>query len=761
MITLLLAVCQTVDESALREYLSKKGRSRVEFDLAYLDTLPNYMVAANLQSKYKNGKLPIYLDVLQDPLTLPERMQDLAVRCEKSLPDLLECAVVTLGGKRAEVAPEKSVAVTGYPDPVALAIGAIRAAIATRDAWTICRVVLEVRGDLVHTGLYRDDELTIDFDGDDRHAFDVVEGKIRVFLDMAGNDRYEGNVAATRGGFALVFDFAGDDAYVATTDLAQAAAQKGVAVLYDAAGNDTYSATQYAQGYARDGVAALVDRAGNDRYEMDYTGQAAAEQGGFAVLIDADGHDSYLGRDPWYGHDVRVLSEQDYAHNMNKVQGVSWGHNARGHRAGGVAILYDLRGDDTYRAGTWAQGTGYFMGLAALIDLEGDDEYQSWVYSMGSGAHGGFGLLVDRKGDDLYQVGGWNAPAIAVDFGIGIFLEGEGNDRYITASNGFGRSVGLGIAVFQDSAGDDDYSTTKDRQFGVGTSYGADDYNRDGRVTPEENLHWAIFLDLGGADRYPGASAGKKTAPSTDPALADFRRRVKAAKLEELFSLKLPDGAIRHEARRIVWDAFEERKASGIERIQKWTATLKPLVEKRKALDEARAKDPKQLRKLWAARKQSPIKVDPALREIARGLDRVSPSWREAIPLSWNLNETSLTLENFSLNAGDRSLLDQNRAIQRTNGERKILQDLNDLRSMYGRRAVQSYDLLFAAIEDASGTPEERAKKQGFWGPVVEFTVKGPIESADLEVLLDPRWMQVAAVEIAKGEWKILIGQRQ
>lgn len=786
MISLLLLFCTqdpvTLDRDALQEFLQKKGRSSLEFDLGYLDTMPNTMVAANLQTKYRNGKLPIYFDVLKNPVSFPGRMQELAVRCEKSLPDLLECAVETLGGKRAAVPMGKPEPVAGYPDKVGLAIGSIRAAIATRDAWTICKVVMEVRGDLVHSGRYESDELVIDFDGDDKHACEIVEGKIHVLIDVAGNDRYDGNVAATRGGFALVFDFAGDDRYEAKSDLAQAAAQKGVAILYDAAGNDTYLATKYAQGYARDGVAALVDRSGNDRYEMDYTGQAAAEQGGFAVLIDADGHDSYLGRDSWYGHEVTVLSEQDYAHTMNKVQGVSWGHNARGHRAGGVAILYDLRGDDVYRAGTWAQGVGYFMGLAALIDLDGDDEYQSWVYVMGSGAHGGFGLLVDRKGDDLYHVGGWNGPGMSVDFGIGMFLEAEGNDRYLGASNGMGCSIGLGISVFQDSAGDDDYSTSKDGRFGHGVHYGAEDYNRDGRISPEEGMHWGIFLDLGGTDRYPkgtsnvsrwdptsycggidraGASATKKTAPSTDPALADFRRRAKSAKLEDLFSLKLPEGPIRREARQIVWTVFDERKASGIERIQKWTLTLKTLVDKRAALDKARAGDEKELRKIWAARKQPSIKVDPALREIARGLDRVSPSWRESLPLASNLSETTLTLENFSLNAGDRSLLDQSRAIRQSNGDSKILQELNQFRAMHGRRAVQTYELLSQALADDSGSPEERAKRQGFWGPVVEFAGKGSIETADRAIVLDPKWVQVAAVETSKGEWKILIGQRQ
>jgi hypothetical protein len=123
---------------------------------------------------------------------------------------------------------------------------------------------------------------------------------------------------------------------------------------------------------------------------------------------------------------------------------------------------------------------------------------------MGSGAHGGFGLLSDSRGDDVYRVGGWNALAMSVDYGIGFFLDGAGNDLYDGGSSAHGCSIGLGISLFQDSAGDDQYRP-KDSLLGHGKFYEKEDYNADGTVTAAEKRHWGVFLDLGGSDRYAPA----------------------------------------------------------------------------------------------------------------------------------------------------------------------------------------------------------------------------------------------------------------
>lgn len=790
---LALALQVAIDRDALREFLEKKNLKTFAFDLDYLATMPPANVASHVHPDKRNGKLAIFVDVLKDTVTFPDRMQALASRCAKSLPDLFACAEETLGR-----APRKIEKIEGEP------IARIKAAIATGDPATICRIVLEVRDRLT---AYEDDDLVIDVEGDDVHD---MKKHPKVFIDLAGNDRYNGPAGATNGGLAMLFDFAGNDVYVSTDDLAQGAAFNGVALLYDAAGNDSYTAVNHAQGWSRGGIAALVDVSGNDTYEMVYAGQGCGEWDAFAILIDYDGDDSYLGHDPLYGHKVTVPAPQDEKHNVSMLQGAGTGYNAQPQKAGGVGICLDVRGDDTYRAGCWAQGVGYFMGLGALIDLEGEDTYQSWVYVMGSGAHGGFGLQVDAKGNDVYTIGGWNSCGMAVDFGCGMFLDGAGNDRYGKSANGTGRSIGLGVAVFQDSGGDDDY-TTCDGKLGWGQWYEVEDYNSDGKITPPESMHWGIFFDLGGSDRYPagfknatrwdgGAYWGgidraspanplvtraaiqdwedqdpavvfaqlKKIAGKDDQkALADFgfaHGFVKdasealfksggtmpgcaydaalrlwipeadlpwAAKLAEYRKskdVKVLDGPkwVRRECREILLD-----------RIRAWTASLKPLVDKRAALDDARAKDEKALKKLWAQRRTGAIRLDPVLRDVAKELDRIDARWRADHPLVCNLAEDSLTLETFTRTGAERAALEKSREVEKANRGNRYAKEINDFRAMYGRPAL--------AME---------AKVEG-----KETKGKG-VEPMDRAVILDPQATAMSIALNTKGEWQVVVGRK-
>jgi hypothetical protein len=256
-----------------------------------------------------------------------------------------------------------------------------------------------------------------------------------------------------------------------------------------------------AQGAAWKGLALLVDRAGRDTYEAVYLAQGCTLRRAAAELVDLDGNDEYLARDPLHGHPVSNPAPQDPTHSTSMCQGAAMGDNAE-KIAGGIALLVDAKGDDRYRAGCWAMGIGYFLGLGALVDFDGDDTYHAWVYTTGSGAHGGFGLLSDRRGDDTYRIGGWNCLGMAVDYGIGMALDGAGHDRYLNVSSGLGWNTGLGLALFQDSSGDDVYEPTSENALGWGKWYEKEDYNSDGKVDDAERRQWGIFLDLGGLDRY-------------------------------------------------------------------------------------------------------------------------------------------------------------------------------------------------------------------------------------------------------------------
>jgi hypothetical protein len=409
-------------------------------------------------------------------------------------------------------------------------VGAILAAMEKKEPALIWRAIVEARAALVDFKgevEYAKDgvvvtsaatptdpaaRLTIRFGGDDKYAgpWGGADGAgiVRVLIDVSGNDTYAAGDediaqgAAQNGAIAFLADFAGNDTYKTAKYLAQGAGIGGTGVLWDAAGNDTYEAEGFAQGAGQDGIGLLVDDAGNDRYTLTGNGQGYAGPAAFGLLLDRAGDDLYHARDSAFGEKVTVPAPQDEKHNACMAQGAAFGNNGQPFRAGGVAILLDVAGDDRYEAGCWAQGVGYFQAIGACIDLAGDDSYQAWVYIMGSGAHGGFGIQLDARGDDVYKVGGWNGPAMSVDYGIGFFLEGRGNDQYLGPGSGLGTSIGLGISLFQDGGGDDLYQP-KDDRIGFGILYENEDYNQDGKVTPAEKRHWGIFLDLAGSDRFP------------------------------------------------------------------------------------------------------------------------------------------------------------------------------------------------------------------------------------------------------------------
>lgn len=525
-----LAQDMAVDRAALTTLLAKKGLKPADlgFDFEHLDSMPPNYVASHSNTTSKEGQLAAWRRVQQAPLEFPGEVQKISKRV--LMAEIWEAAAEALDRPRPPAELPAPVEMDDLPEELRKPVGTIVAAMDGKEPSVIWRAIVEARaalegfkgeveyakGGVVVTSKATPDDasakLTIRFGGDDtyRGAWGGANGAgvVRVLIDVAGNDTYEAgeeDVAqggAQNGGIAFLVDFAGNDVYRTPKYLAQGAALGGTGVLWDAAGNDKYGAEGYAQGAAQDGVGLLIDDAGNDLYTITVSGQAYGGPSGFGLLLDRAGDDVYRARDAAFGDKVTVPAPQDEKHNANMAQGAAFGHNGQPFRAGGIALLLDVAGDDRYEAGCWAQGVGYFQGMGACIDLAGEDSYEAWVYVMGSGAHGGFGIQMDARGNDAYKVGGWNGPAMSVDYGIGFFIDARGNDQYVGPASGLGTSIGLGISLFQDGGGDDLYQP-KDDRIGFGVFYENEDYNQDDKVTPAEKRHWGLFLDLGGSDRYP------------------------------------------------------------------------------------------------------------------------------------------------------------------------------------------------------------------------------------------------------------------
>lgn len=292
---------------------------------------------------------------------------------------------------------------------------------------------------------------------------------VTAVIDLGGNDVYLEGAVSVQRPLLVILDLAGNDTYRGTKPGIQGGAILGVSMLLDAAGDDTYQAKDIAQGSALGGAGILIDRAGND---------------------------TYVG--------------------LRRVQG---------HALGGVGILCDRDGNDRYHAAMWAQGFGNPLGFGVLDDLDGVDHYycggqyydsypetpgyEGWGQGVGAGlrgvANGGIGVILDGGGDDKYEFdyiahggGYWLGVGFARDFGgndkrLGattkLYNGGARSERLFQRfSNGFGCHYTIGFLI--DDAGDDVYNGTI-----MGTGFAWD-------------CSVGYLMDFGGHDRYEATGGG-------------------------------------------------------------------------------------------------------------------------------------------------------------------------------------------------------------------------------------------------------------
>jgi hypothetical protein len=212
--------------------------------------------------------------------------------------------------------------------------------------------------------------------------------------------------------------------------------------------------------------------------------------------MDVQGSDTYeCRRTP-----VVLPSAQDPTSNASFGQGcglgdrrtLSDGHSTRG----GIGLLVDGAGDDTYQAGVFGQGVGYYYGVGILADESGDDRYEAVWYAQGAAAHEAGGILIDQSGNDSYHVSRYVAQGAANDFSVGFLRDGGGDDSYESHNVALGAALTSSVALFQDAGGNDRYAIQGQRGLGSARSEMRGSL-RDLTITV------GLFLDRGGKDTYP------------------------------------------------------------------------------------------------------------------------------------------------------------------------------------------------------------------------------------------------------------------
>ena len=341
--------------------------------------------------------------------------------------------------------------------------------------------------------------------------------EIVCIIDLGGHDTYrEGTCNLNRPVFVII-DLDGDDQYIATKPGVQGGSLLGISMLIDCAGNDRYTAKDVAQGSSIGGAGILIDKGGNDTY---------------------------------------------YA--LRRAQGAAFG---------GIGMLIDQGGNDRYHAAMWSQGFGHSAGFGVLEDVDGRDYYylgglyedsypehpgyEGWGQGLGSGfrgatgsACGGIGMLLDGGGDDVYEFD-YIAHGGGYWLGVGMLRDFGGNDQHIGATkkdyqgnprpesggsrpgvqprwqrfcSGFGCHYALGFLF--DDAGDDYYEGTI---MGMGMGWDLSvgylcDFDGNDKFVSRGGLmqgvgaqgSLGVLLNYFGNDTYQGGSQGY-ASPTVDP----------------------------------------------------------------------------------------------------------------------------------------------------------------------------------------------------------------------------------------------------
>lgn len=331
--------------------------------------------------------------------------------------------------------------------------------------------------------------LIIDFGGNDKYFLkdmskkEALSKQARIIIDFDGDDIYSGGNYSLGGasfGTNILIDLNGNDTYT-SKDVSLGSALFGVGILHDFAGNDKYLGGSHTQGAGAFGIGLLIDGSGNDLYYSSTYSQGFGYTLGFGALSDASGNDNYVSN----SQIVDVLRYDNKY--LSFSQGAATGE--RNIAGGGIGILQDLAGNDTYKCDIFGQGCAYWFSLAGLIDEEGDDSYIGGQYVQGSGVHLAFALLNDKNGNDSY-ISHSVSQGCGHDIAFGCLLDENGNDRYSAESLSQGGGNANAVSILIDIKGKDSYFAQN-----LDNSQGWSDFRRAYGMP-------GIFIDGEGLDNY-------------------------------------------------------------------------------------------------------------------------------------------------------------------------------------------------------------------------------------------------------------------
>ena len=219
----------------------------------------------------------------------------------------------------------------------------------------------------------------------------------------------------------------------------------------------------------------IFDQGGDDIYNIEIPKNKKENLGGFSCIVDISGNDYYTTSGDFALAGGLFSSSFIFDKEGDDIY-ESKGAGNLGAAIGGLGLLYDEKGNDTYKGISFSIGAGCF-GVGLLVDREGNDFYIANSYSQGFGMTEGAGAIIDNKGNDSYlvdsrslDVGRYNDHYVSMcqgyglglrpyyAGGIGLIIEGAGNDIYNTDIFGQGGAYWYSLGAIIDKSGHDKYN---------------------------------------------------------------------------------------------------------------------------------------------------------------------------------------------------------------------------------------------------------------------------------------------------------------
>jgi len=279
-----------------------------------------------------------------------------------------------------------------------------------------------------------------------------------------GNNRYVTRENFSRGaaliGGGFLNDLGGHSKFVGL-DGSQGAGFWGSGLLYCRGGNAVFQARKTSQGVGQMGVRMLLGRDGNNSYSCLYEGQALGLFGGEGILINEGGHNLYRlgGLQP----DDRDPSKST----VSMGQGFGRGLMPEDERMavpGGIGLLIDEKGEDTYIADYFAQGSSYYYSISMLDNRGANNRFIAGRYAQGAGIHTSIGVLLNRGGGSSFYSSFGVSQGMGHDYGVGLLQSDRGLNDYHGGILVQGAATRGGIGMLIDPDGQSRFNKGSENQ---------------------------------------------------------------------------------------------------------------------------------------------------------------------------------------------------------------------------------------------------------------------------------------------------------